>query len=248
MNDEALDVTWPLRERRAPSRTHPDYLGSSAFVRTLRVLLQNEITDRSNLLDVLDVGCGSKPFYPILAKFARRYIGTEICAPGMNTDVVCTAEALAIRDKSQDLVICFSVLEHVHNPDMVLKELYRVLRPGGRVILSTHGCFPWHPSPHDHWRWTQTGLPLQFSRSANFIEIKIFPTRGTVSGVFFLLAHYAYRGLSQSRIRRLFRGATTFLLNSVGELIDYMTPSLKDPTQPVTAIPEFIVVAQRGSN
>jgi SAM-dependent methyltransferase len=39
-----------------------------------------------------------------------------------------------------------------------LAEAYRVLRPGGRMLLSTHGVFVYHPDPDDYWRWTCAGL------------------------------------------------------------------------------------------
>src|SRR5205823_2015302 len=42
--------------------------------------------------------------------------------------------------------------------ELDLSECLRVLRPGGRMLLSTHGVFPYHPDPVDLWRWTCEGL------------------------------------------------------------------------------------------
>ena len=50
------------------------------------------------------------------------------------------------------------VLEHVSDPRLYLAEAFRVLRPGGRMLLSTHGTFSYHPDPVDYWRWTCAGL------------------------------------------------------------------------------------------
>ena len=50
------------------------------------------------------------------------------------------------------------VLEHVTDPALYLSECFRVLRPGGRMLLSTHGIFVYHPDPEDFWRWTCEGL------------------------------------------------------------------------------------------
>ena len=50
------------------------------------------------------------------------------------------------------------MLEHVVNPNAYLIEANRVLKTGGKLILSTHGYWMFHPDPTDFWRWTSTGL------------------------------------------------------------------------------------------
>jgi SAM-dependent methyltransferase len=57
-----------------------------------------------------------------------------------------------------DLVISTQVLEHVTNPKIYLSECIRVLRPGGTLLLSTHGLFEDHGCPFDFQRWTADGL------------------------------------------------------------------------------------------
>jgi SAM-dependent methyltransferase len=61
-------------------------------------------------------------------------------------------------DASFDAVLSTQVLEHVLDPALYLSECFRVLRPGGRLLLSTHGIFMYHPDPVDLWRWTCAGL------------------------------------------------------------------------------------------
>ena len=50
------------------------------------------------------------------------------------------------------------MLEHVIDPEAYLAECFRVLRPGGKLLLTTHGTFWDHACPHDYWRWTAYGL------------------------------------------------------------------------------------------
>ena len=57
-----------------------------------------------------------------------------------------------------DCVLSTQVLEHVEDPAAYLQECYRVLRPGGHLLLTTHGIFEDHAVPHDYWRWTAGGL------------------------------------------------------------------------------------------
>ena len=59
------------------------------------------------------------------------------------------------------------MLEHVLDPKQYLAEAWRVLRPSGSLILSTHGIWPYHPDPNDYWRWTIEGLQHEI-RKAGF--------------------------------------------------------------------------------
>jgi SAM-dependent methyltransferase len=66
--------------------------------------------------------------------------------------------SVPVRDGGFDAVLSTQVLEHVQDPSHYLAECFRVLRPGGTMLLSTHGVFSYHPDPVDYWRWTSLGL------------------------------------------------------------------------------------------
>lgn len=77
-------------------------------------------------------------------------------------------EKMPERDK-WGTVVCLSTLEHVENPFEVFNGLYRILQPGGLLILSTVQSFPYHPSWNkdrtridypDNWRFTPSGLKI----------------------------------------------------------------------------------------
>ena len=238
------DTDWPFPGRRYPTPDDPDYLGSKGLSLGLRKAIDLELAGKQGL-NILDVGCGQKPFYPFLKPFARSYIGTDIIAGSPLVDKVCPAERLDIEGEWADVVLCLSVLEHVDDPIQAVRELFRVVKADGVVFASTHGCFPWHPYPQDHWRWTQTGLPLLFKRFGGFSSVQLFATRGTLSGIFFLLAHYTYGWASQSRLKRRLRRPLTISINRVGEFLDRNTPGLHDVNRHVTAIPEFFIIAKR---
>lgn len=238
------DPNWPFPDRRRPKRNHPDYLGFLGLTRAIQKVIEKELVGKNNL-DILDVGCGYKPFYPFFKPFVSSYVGTDVLKDNPMVDIVCPAEALEVKDESVDIVLCFSVLEHVNDPLQSVKELHRVLRTQGTVFASTHGCFPWHPYPQDHWRWTQTGLPILF-KQAGFAKVEIFPTRGTVSGIFFLLAHYTYYWANQKRWRRFFCTPLIKIINRLGEILDKRTPRLADVNEHVTALPEFFVIARKS--
>jgi SAM-dependent methyltransferase len=56
----------------------------------------------------------------------------------------------------------------VSNPQTYLEECWRVLRPGGKLLLSTHGMMVYHPDPVDYWRWTGAGL-IRAVEQAGFV-------------------------------------------------------------------------------
>lgn len=105
---------------------------------------------------VLDFGCGSRPYESWFAAAGARYEGADIVG---SPDVGVRADgSLAAGDGHYDVVASFQVLEHVWDVARYLREARRVLRDDGRLLLSTHGSWLYHPHPHDYRRWTGEGL------------------------------------------------------------------------------------------
>ncbi len=67
---------------------------------------------------------------------------------------------LKFPDNEFDVVVCISVLEHVSHPETAIKELARVLRPGGEIWIQLPFYFPYHESPKDYWRVSPDGLRI----------------------------------------------------------------------------------------
>jgi SAM-dependent methyltransferase len=106
---------------------------------------------------VLDYGCAEKPYRGFFADDVR-FLGADL-AGNPNAEVVLGPDGtIPIADQSVDAILSTQVLEHVGDPALYLGECFRVLRPGGRLLLSTHGIFVYHPDPVDLWRWTSEGL------------------------------------------------------------------------------------------
>ena len=106
---------------------------------------------------VLDYGCADVPyrhFFPPDADFVPADLaGNPEARLVLNPDGTVPAEGGGF-----DAVLSTQVLEHVTDPGLYLTECFRVLRPGGTLLLSTHGIFVYHPDPDDYWRWTCSGL------------------------------------------------------------------------------------------
>lgn len=106
---------------------------------------------------VLDYGCADMPYRRLFGAGVE-YLGADL--PG-NTDAhieIQPGGQLATDDNCVDLVLSSQVLEHVADPGLYLREAWRVLKPGGALMLSTHGIMIYHRDPVDYWRWTGEGL------------------------------------------------------------------------------------------
>ena len=117
---------------------------------------------------VLDFGCGSRPYQPLFLAAGARYAGADL---GDAADVEIGADGrLRAPDASADLLVSFQVLEHVRDLNTYFAEARRVLAPGGRLFLSTHGVWLYHPHPQDHRRWTREGLVAEIEGQGFVVE------------------------------------------------------------------------------
>ena len=87
------------------------------------------------------------------------YIGCDI-ADGPNVDRVEDVQATSFADATAGSVICTEVLEHVPDPFAAVREMSRILRPGGLVFLSAPMHHTLHAYPADYWRFTPQGFQV----------------------------------------------------------------------------------------
>lgn len=120
---------------------------------------------------VLDAGAGDAPYRHLFAPY--RYQSTDFLRVNKHySDVsyVCDLHHVPVQADRYDLVLLTQVLEHVPEPKLVLKEIYRVLKPGGKLWLSAPLYFPEHEVPFDFYRYTQFGFRHLLNESGFVIE------------------------------------------------------------------------------
>lgn len=123
-------------------------------------------------MDVLEIGCGTGGLLPFLSRQARQVVGIDIALRWLvvarqrlrehntrNAFLACAcSEHLPLPSGSFDVVVAIDVLDHVCDPVQTLREVGRVLKPGGLCYLLTPNAFGLGPDPHV-WLWGLGWLP-----------------------------------------------------------------------------------------
>lgn len=178
----------------------------------------------------LDVGCGSKPYERCFS--ASEYIGLEIDntinREIKRADVFYDGKKLPFDNETFDSVVCFQVLEHVFEPDEFLKEVYRVLKPEGKFLLTVPFVWDEHEQPFDYARYSSFGLNHLLQKN-NFLILEQQKTVQNFGVIIQLIAEYYYKATYKNRILKylamLFLIFPTFLM---GGLIAWLLPKNPD--------------------
>lgn len=121
--------------------------------------------DEYQLVDpILDVCAGWEPnFYQPLFP-GRTYLKQDqVQFENANIDYVCDAHNMyPIVDNSIGSVLLLEALEHLQQPQVVVDEIYRILKPNGICVATTLMTFGIHRTPYDYWRFCPDGICFLF--------------------------------------------------------------------------------------
>jgi len=152
---------------------------------------------------VLDLGSGSR-------RRAGHVINLEI-EPMPNVNVVGDGHQLPFKNGVFDAVILEAVLEHVREPKIVVSEVHRVLRPGGRICAGVPFIQGYHASPEDYQRYTVQGLENLLS---SFQKIESGACVGATSALHWIFREY---------IGILFSFGSVWLYKSLSLIVGWLT-------------------------
>ncbi len=168
-----------MRKHAAISRHHLNRKPHNWLIYDIgdRFLLKHSPYFRGELYDL---GCGEAPYRDFFLRFADRYIGVDWSASSHNAraDIIADLnKPLPIDSGVADTIVSLSVMEHLCEPQLMLNEAFRILKPGGSIVLQV----PWqwwiHEAPYDFFRYTPYGLEYMF-RKAGFADIVVAPQAG----------------------------------------------------------------------
>jgi SAM-dependent methyltransferase len=123
---------------------------------------------------VVDIGAGDAPYRELFDHVEYVTVDWEASQhPGAGaSDLIASADALPVADASFSAALMTQVLEHVPEPAAALREAYRVLEPGGVLLLTAPLAWELHEVPYDYYRYTRFGLE-HLLRQAGFEQIEV---------------------------------------------------------------------------
>lgn len=156
-----------------------------------------------------DLGAGESPYRDYFLQHADQYVAVDWSgeSEGTTIDIVADLnEPLTIESECADSVVSLSVLEHLCEPQVMLNEAFRILKPGGPILLQV----PWqwwiHSEPYDYYRYTPYGLAYLMER-AGFADVIVEPQAGFFTTIVLKMNYFTKRFVRGRRpVRMLLYG------------------------------------------
>lgn len=175
-------------------KQHPvNWSGSRALIEALSHAKIKAALNRYCRGRVIDLGCGEQPYRRYCQ--SREYLGIDRLKGEIHGDFF----KLPLGRNRADTVICTQVLEHVSNPQRLFSLIFRLLKPGGHLILTAPLVWPLHDEPHDYWRFTPYGLKF-LARKSGFKVKSCLPLGGFMALIWQLIAIVLERPAYQNRL------------------------------------------------
>lgn len=207
---------------------HPYFFIRTQLLKSIREQVHN-LNGR-----LLDFGCGSKPYRSIIN--VDEYIGVDFVNDGHphdneQIDVYYDGKTIPFPDNSFDSVLSSEVFEHIFNLPEILLELDRVLKPGGKMIITCPFVWKEHELPHDYARYTLFALKDMLQKN-HFNVVFAGKSGNFVQVISQMIVLYFYDlGYSKVKkiplVRQIFEFAFFFIPNLLGVMIDKILPSKK---------------------
>jgi SAM-dependent methyltransferase len=158
----------PVSREFNPSLFHQFYFNRKGL---LQIMKENAPLMKGVMLDF---GCGRKPYQSLFN--VEQYIGIDFEGSGHNhsneqIDVFYDGKTIPFPDDHFDSILCSEVFEHLFNLEELMKELRRVLKPGGHMLITCPFCWPEHEVPFDYARYTRYALTDLFTKNG-FVIVK----------------------------------------------------------------------------
>lgn len=153
-----------LRFRRGPSRVRKE---TNIWLRDHASGIRGAVLSIGSGTDENGEGGKYRDYFKSSSSYTTSDFGGEF-----HCDLILDIRSMPqVQDKSFDCVFCNSVLEHVDDTQSALKEITRILKPGGILLLGLPFRQPLHKAPHDYWRFTEEGIGFLLHSDYEHLEM-----------------------------------------------------------------------------
>lgn len=158
---------------------------------------------------VLDYGAGDRPYEELLLERFDKYIAADYLAANeahaARPDIEIANNAIDLDSASVDCVVATEVMEHLYEPKLALREMHRVLKPGGFLIGTVPFAMNEHEEPHDFHRYTSFCLTQMFAETGFQCERLEYvgDSVGVAMGAFSRVLGISTKGLHKLHLKRL---------------------------------------------
>jgi SAM-dependent methyltransferase len=158
--------------------------------------------------ELLDVGCGKMPYKKYLLENSNvnNYSGLDIenaleYDADIKPDFTWDGIQMPFEDEQFETAFGTEVLEHCPSPEVILKEVSRILKPGGVFFFTVPFLWPLHEVPHDEYRYTPFAL-RRLLEETGFQDIEIKATGGWHASMAQMLGLWVTRAPMNTRKRK----------------------------------------------
>jgi SAM-dependent methyltransferase len=138
----------------------------------------NTVRAEEVLLDAGAGDCQYKPYFAGKCKYLSQDVGgVDRCFTYDQIDIRSEIYEIPLPDASVDIILCTQVLEHLKYPVRALKEMHRLLKPGGRLCITVPFAADEHLVPYDYFRYTRYALDFLLQEQG-FARPEISPQGG----------------------------------------------------------------------
>jgi SAM-dependent methyltransferase len=204
---------------------NPFYFARAGLARSIAVFAQ--------LLKgrLLDIGCGSKPYKKLFVvdEYVGLDIDSEITRKRKIADQLYDGKVFPFSSNSFDSALCNQVLEHVFNPDQFLREIYRVLKPSGKLLLTVPFVWDEHEQPYDYARYSSFGLKSLLEKNG-FHVLEQKKIGGDATIIFQLINAYIFKVIqNQPRLVKIMLTVSLIaFINILGLILGWLLPKNED--------------------
>jgi len=136
-----------------------------------RFLSRRGVSKYANKINgiLLDAGSGKNCRYNSYLNFNKK-ISIDF-DDKKNPDIVANLENIPLNNESVDSILCTQVLNDLENPPQALEEFFRILKPGGYLVMIDDLMLELHNEPNDYWRFTPISVKMLLLKVGFKIEV-----------------------------------------------------------------------------